>query len=245
MLITRTKASEEKLEKLIRFIEENDFWVTAQQCAEAYGCETPAWARLLINQLKKARRLPRQFRPVMLRKGSPLAENLHLVPKLVSLERKATELSEMAIELDVSRDSLKSMRSALKHHRHPKYLDALDKRRVIEKKTKIERMNQPTKSEEKHIIADRELKKLLGMGIEELNAYNCVHFYSETLMKMIMDPMGTKESLGLDSGDTNYLRRHGLIKTKMIPTGGLKINPTIKALGYLYMLIFLRRKKWK
>ncbi|MBN2334907.1 hypothetical protein JXL21_05065 [Candidatus Bathyarchaeota archaeon] len=230
-----TNQTEEKVQRLIEYIEENDFWVTSQQCAEVYGCETSGYATLLIRELKRAKRLPRSFKLIQLTSKGVLSRNIRLVPRLIALERKALDLSEMAEKLKLKVDELRSMRVSLKKAKHPKYLEALDERKKRTAQMKLEQKDILLKSERDFNRMDDCLREEIGMGVEELNIYNAVNHYSESLLTLLGNSEKNAKTLNLDKRDTGYLRRYGLVKSGRNPLGGTRLSVTLKAMSYLFI----------
>jgi len=232
-IVSNEPTRDERLVKLIKFIEKKDFWVTSIQCSNVYGCKLVSLGKV-IKRLKLDRRLPPGFNVIPLRTKSPLSKNLRKINRLVALEMRAIPFEKMAEELGISVEDVKSIRGSLLRLRHPKYLKAVTVGRQLKREQARARKVKPNQ----FLVIDKrfsnELMREIGMDLAELNAYNAVNLYSEKLMYLLGNFVGRQRDMNFEGGDSDYLKRYGLIEFTS-RYGPPRLVVTKRAMGLLFL----------
>jgi len=186
---------EDRRARLVRYIKNHSYFVTALQCAEAYGC-TQGNVHRVIKDLKRMKRLSRRWKPIPGQARSALVRHWNLIPQIVSFEHQSMPLDEVVFRLNISIEDLRLVRASLTRYQHKGFLDARKSRRKWRSKPK-----EPTVSREEQARRDAE--------IETANCFNAVSYYADDLLEMLD---GKKlYDLDLNKGEITSLTRYDLI----------------------------------
>lgn len=239
-VVESEETTEEKLDRLVEFIEKEDFWVTTAQCAKVYGCMMSTIPRIMGN-LRRMKRLPPSFQVVPIHRKGILSRNFRHIGRLIRLESKDTPFEEMSKKLKISLEELRSIRYSLFRLGHPKYLKAIKKKKELKRLERQNRIKYLSGRNDRLIERfDSELMVETGMRLDELNAYNAVNLFTNFFMKFVNDgEFGRLKDINkkiINKDDIKYLKRYGLITT--VPNrvkGGKRLKLTLKAMGLLFL----------